>query len=173
MASLSEEQLVDCDTTNYGCDGGFMAAAFKYLEKHGSISEADYPYTAGNGQKGICQESGKDIAANVSGYVPLPHGNEGKLKEAVGTVGPCSVAIDSNHKSFQLYSGGVYYESACRPDYLTHALLAIGYGNYQGSDYWLVKNSWGTSWGMDGYIRMSRNKNNNCGIASEAGYPVV
>ena len=150
-----------------------MNVAIEYLEDHGCISEADYPYTSGEGEVGSCKAAGKDIAATVSGYVPIPSGNEEKLKEAVGGVGPCSVAIDASNYSFQFYSGGVYYEPSCSSYFLDHGVLAIGYGNYQGSDYWLVKNSWGTSWGLDGYIMMSRNRNNNCGIATDSLYPVV
>merc|ERR1712226_1203039 len=108
-----------------------------------------------------------------SPHTPLPYGNEAKLQEAVANVGPISVAIDASHYSFQLYSGGVYYEPRCSSSRLDHAVLTIGYGTMSGEDYWLVKNSWGTGWGDNGYINMSRNRNNNCGIASDAGHAVV
>merc|ERR1712117_245538 len=143
LVSLSEEQLVDCDTSDYGCNGG-------------------------NGREGTCQERSHTPVATVSSYTQLPYGNEAKLQEAVANVGPISVAIDASHYSFQLYSGGVYYEPRCSSYRLDHAVLTIGYGTMSGEDYWLVKNSWGTSWGDNGYINMSRNRNNNCGIASDA-----
>jgi len=173
LVSLSEEQLVDCDTSDYGCNGGNVNVATAYLIKHGSDSEADYPYTAGNGRSGSCKERSNSPVATVSSYTQLPYGNEAKLQEAVANVGPISVAIDASHYSFQLYSGGVYYEPRCSSYRLDHAVLTIGYGTMSGEDYWLVKNSWGTGWGDKGYINMSRNRNNNCGIASDAGHAVV
>jgi cathepsin L len=75
--------------------------------------------------------------------------------------------------SIQFYHSGVYDEVQCSPQQLDHGVLCVGYGTYQGKDYWLVKNSWGTRWGVDGYVRMSRNKSNQCGIASSASYPLV
>ncbi len=88
-------------------------------------------------------------------------------------IGPVCVAIDAGHSSFHFYSGGVYYEPRCSQYNLDHGVLTTGYGSEQGQDYWMVKNSWGTGWGDKGYIKMARNRGNNCGIASQAGYPVV
>merc|ERR1719479_776948 len=102
-------------------------------------------YTAYYGYGSPCQLSGKSIAATVTGYVSLPSGDEAALKVASAQVGPISIAIDANHASFQQYSSGVYYEPYCSSTRLDHAVLLVGYGTENGEDYWLVKNSWGTT----------------------------
>jgi len=173
LVSLSEENLVDCSTSfgNHGCQGGLMDNAFRYIKSNGGIdTETSYPY---KGRQGKCKYEKSDIGATDTGYVDVKEGDEDALKTAVATIGPISVAIDASHFSFQFYHSGVYDETSCSSTQLDHGVLAVGYGTYQGKDYWLVKNSWGESWGLQGYIRMSRNKDNQCGIASSASYPLV
>jgi len=171
LVSLSEQQLVDCDSTCYGCNGGRVDSAFDWWIRHGgAVLESDYPYTA---RDGSCKNSGKRVAATLRKYHNVAKGSESGLKQSSGTVGPVSVAIDASHYSFQNYRSGVYYEPRCSSYRLDHAVLVVGYGSSAGSDYWIVKNSWGRSWGQQGYIWMARNRNNNCGIATDALYPIV
>jgi len=172
LESFSEQQLVDCsgDFGNMGCNGGLMDQAFDYIQKFGIERESAYPYTARDGQ---CHYDASKVVTKVTGHVDIPTGNEAKLKEAVATVGPVSVAIDASHLSFQFYRSGVYNERSCSSSQLDHGVLAAGYGTEDNKAYWLVKNSWGATWGQKGYIFMSRDKNNQCGIATAASYPLV
>jgi len=173
LVSLSEQNLVDCSAKegNAGCNGGLMDQAFQYIKENNGIdTEASYPYKAVDGK---CHFSASNVGATVSGYVDVQTKDEDALKQAVGTVGPVSIAIDASHISFQLYSHGIYYERFCSQTRLDHGVLAAGYGTDGESDYWLVKNSWGESWGDSGYIKMSRNRRNNCGVATSASYPTV
>jgi cathepsin L len=174
LVSLSEQNLVDCSESfgNYGCQGGLMDNAFKYIKSNGGIdTESSYPY---EGKDGKCRFNSSSVGATDTGFVDVTAGDESKLQEAIATVGPVSVAIDASHNSFQLYKSGVYDEPECSSEQLDHGVLAVGYGTQDGHDYWLVKNSWGsTKWGEAGYIKMSRNKQNQCGIASAASFPLV
>ncbi|XKL62914.1 hypothetical protein PGB90_002747 [Kerria lacca] len=174
LVSLSEQNLIDCSKSfgNNGCEGGLMDNAFKYVEYNKGIdTEISYPY---KGKLEKCHYKKNDIGAIDTGFVDIPEGDEQKLKTAVATVGPVSVAIDASHESFQFYSEGIYYEKKCSSTELDHGVLVIGYDTSDnGQDYWVVKNSWGKSWGIQGYIKMARNENNNCGIATDASYPLV
>ncbi|XP_075551626.1 procathepsin L-like [Dermacentor variabilis] len=173
LVSLSEQNLVDCSETfgNHGCEGGLMDNAFQYIKANGGIdTEKSYPYEAEDGE---CRFKKQNVGATDTGFVDIEQGSEDDLKKAVATVGPVSVAIDASHSSFQLYSEGVYDETECSSEQLDHGVLVVGYGVEDGKKYWLVKNSWAESWGDNGYIKMSRDKDNQCGIASAASYPLV
>jgi len=174
LPSLSEQNLVDCSTAqgNQGCNGGLMDQAFQYIiSNRGIDTEASYPYTATG--PNACQYNAANSAATLTSFQDVASGNENALQAAVAQQ-PTSVAIDASQQSFQLYSGGVYNEPACSSTQLDHGVLAVGYGaDASNTAYWIVKNSWGASWGLQGYILMSRNLNNQCGIATAASYPIV
>jgi len=172
LVGLSEQNLVDCSTAqgNEGCNGGLMTAAMDYIISNGGIdSETSYPYTATG--PNTCQYSASNIASQESSYTNVASGDENALQTSVSQ-GPTSVAIDASHSSFQFYSSGVYNEPDCSSSALDHGVLAVGWGSDPtGGAYWIVKNSWNTSWGQSGYIWMSRNNNNQCGIATMATLP--
>jgi C1A family cysteine protease len=170
LVSLSEQQLVDCSGPqgNQGCNGGLMDQAFQYIITNGGIgSEAAYPYTA---SQGTCQKA--TSVATISSYVDVPANNENALFQALSK-GPVSVAIEADQQSFQFYSGGIYADPGCGTQ-LDHGVLLVGFNTdaASGTPYWIVKNSWGTSWGESGYIRMKEGVN-ECGISQMASQPVV
>nr|CAI5847974.1 unnamed protein product [Callosobruchus analis] len=141
---------MDCSTSygNEACNGGLMTQAFEYVKNNGINSEADYPYEH---KKGSCRFQKNKSVTKV-----------GK------SVGPISVGIDAS--SLSAYGGGVYNPRSCSEVQLNHGVLAVGYGDTGNQEYWIVKNSWGASWGENGYVRMARNHNNKCGIVSMANY---
>ncbi|XP_045804316.1 zingipain-1-like [Trifolium pratense] len=173
LVSLSEQQLIDCDTKrgNKGCEGGDMYIAFNYIKKHGGLATAkEYPLT---GTSGTCNKAKvKSNAVTISGYEKVPARNEKMLKAAVAHQ-PVSVATDAGSFAFQFYSKGVF-SGSCGKD-LNHAMTIVGYGEENGEKYWLVKNSWANDWGESGYVKMKRDikdKEGTCGIAMDPTYPV-
>ncbi|XP_056402028.1 cathepsin K-like isoform X2 [Hyla sarda] len=168
---LSPQNLVDCVKENDGCGGGYMTNAFQYVRDNKGIdSEEAYPYV---GEDQTCNYTTAGKAAKCKSYKEVMKGDEKALKKAVGTVGPVSVGIDATLSTFQFYSKGVYYDKNCDAEDINHAVLVVGYGVQKKAKYWIVKNSWGDTWGNKGYILMARDKGNACGIANLASYPLM
>ncbi|KAI1712879.1 papain family cysteine protease domain-containing protein [Ditylenchus destructor] len=183
LAVFAPQQLVDClaptSAGSYGCNGNYIDSALLYAkENNGIAKESSYPYTA---MDGYCQSvsSSSWHRARITSYhnhyaADLDDNmDENTLKDTLAEVGPIVVVIDANAPKFALYDGGVYYDPECTENPV-HAMLLVGYGtdpNY--GDYWLIKNSWDTTWGENGYMRLARNKGNHCGITVETAYPVV
>ena len=178
LVALSEQNLLDCDHKDLGCNGGLMDNAFKFDEKTGGLcSEEDYPYKAKQGK--TCMTNCTDVPGTiVSTFYDVPHGDPKALMAAVA-MQPISVAIQADQFVFQFYKTGVLTDDKCGAQgMIDHGVLAVGYGTDEetGEPYWLVKNSWGNTWGEKGYIRMSRNSKNDygmCAILKAASFPEV
>ena len=176
LVSLSEEQLADCATGfkygSHGCNGGQMDGAFKYAIENGATSEGQYPYTAGKGQTGECEQSAVTSIATFTGCSDVAPNDQVSLKAAVSKQ-PVSIAIEADTRYFQSYSSGILTSSDCGTS-LDHGVLIVGYGEDKGEKYWLVKNSWSTTWGDNGYVKIARSDSRNdkgiCGIAMQPSF---
>lgn len=175
LVALSEQNLIDCSVSegNKGCEGGSALASYKYIISNGGIDTEDsYQYEEAMGE---CRYKPENVGATITNYAAVsPPMSETALTVAIANIGPISVSIDASNRTFSFYNGtGIYYEPQCSEQDLDHMVLAVGYGVLDGKQYYLVKNSWGSDWGDEGYIKMSRNGANNCGIASSASYPIM
>jgi C1A family cysteine protease len=183
LLSLSEQDLVDCvknvkipgqsDTCCDGCEGGLMDYAFQYMidsQSGTDDTESSYKYTARNGRcKFEKSKAFKD--AKVTKYTDITKGSESELMDATANVGPISVAVNANN-AWQLYSGGVLKPLFCPGSKLDHGVAVVGYGKEGEKEYWIIKNSWGNTWGEKGYVRLHRGAN-TCGVANSACYPTL
>jgi len=171
LVSLSEQNIMDCSWNygNNGCNGGMFDRAFYYIQQNGGIdTEASYPYTEKESYS--CKYDASTKGGEVSAFYYVNQGDEDALMTVIGAKGPVAIAINAGQRDFQFYNGGVYDNPACDQS-LNHGVLAVGYGTEGGKDYFLVKNSWGTVWGDAGYIKMRRNRGNQCGIATYPSIP--
>ena len=183
LPSFSEQQLVDCDNRknggkDMGCNGGLMDSAFSWIEKNnGLCTEEDYPYTSGTTKTaGTCQTTCANVDnSEVITFTDVPPSSDSDMMNAL-VKQPVSIAIQADQKDFQLYKSGVF-TGACGTQ-LDHGVLTVGYGTLDGADYYLVKNSWASTWGDNGYIMLGRgdefnNGDGQCGMLMQASYPSV
>lgn len=177
LIDFSEEELVECAGLKYGsmgCNGGQMDGAFKYVIENGQCTLSSYPYTSGTGQSGSCKTSCTPVATLSSCSDVVPN-DQISLKGAVAKQ-PVSIAIEADTRYFQSYSSGILDSTSCGTN-LDHGVLIVGYGEQNGIKYWNVKNSWSSSWGDNGYVKILRSDSTNdkgiCGIAMQPSFPNV
>lgn len=169
LLSLSVQQLVDCSSGGSGCSGGWYETAWRYLMKsRGAVPAHSYPY---RGSSGACKRM-QEQTVRILNWTPVRRYSETALKAAVATHGPVAVAVYAN-LNFLSYSGGIFDDPRCPTHTVNHAVLVVGYGtSKQGVNYWIVRNSWGTSWGMKGYMLIKRGAN-RCNIGFYPAYPTA
>jgi C1A family cysteine protease len=164
LLSLSEQRIVDCDTYDHGCNGGWPTNAFQYIQENGGMElESDYPYTA---YDGTCKFDASKAVMQVDDFFTFDAKNEEKFMAAMQQYGAIAVAVDAS--KFNSYQSGIMNGSGCSAYSLNHGVTAVGWGVESGTKYWIVKNSWGSDWGENGYVRMLKGAN-ACGIEN---YPM-
>jgi len=172
---LSEQQLIDCagNFDTHGCNGGLPSHAFEYIKYNGGVmTESDYPYKAKSGKRCLF-DTGAPTLVQVKHSVNITSYDEDSLTAAIATQGPVSIAYHVG-KDFMLYHKGVYATSGCPNTSadVNHAVLAVGYGTELGVPYYVVKNSWGTTFGLDGYFKIKRGVN-MCGLSVCNSFPIL
>ena len=190
LHKLSEQELVDCDNLSnggrdHGCNGGLMDNAFTWIGNYeGVCSESAYPYSSGvTKTQGTCNKSKctNVVHTDVINYVDVQTNSDNAMMTALAQQ-PVSVAIEADQKDFQLYSTGVF-TAVCGTN-LDHGVGIVGYGTMSGIDYYILRNSWGTSWGVDGYMYLGRGNDpatgkpynsgaGQCGVLGQVSYPIV
>jgi len=173
LVSLSEQNLVDCVSTCYGCGGGWMSYAMEYvLTNHGVDTETGYPYKGVDEQ---CAFNTTDVGATIYAVVNVTAGDGAGLLHSLATIGPISVAICATDDLMN-YVAGIYTSTECDISDLNHGVTLVAYGvanDAHTTPFYVIKNSWGTSWGEDGYVYWNRTDPNMCGIAQAASYPLA
>ena len=173
LVNLSEQQLIDCSKTygDLGCNGGLMDNAFEYAIDNGMCLYSDAPYEE---ETGSCEDISCTTVADFDYCVDVTPDNQQHLKQAVHSY-PVSIAIEADTRTFQFYSSGIITSDSCGTS-LDHGVLIVGYGEEDGTEYWTVKNSWGSDWGEDGYVRIARSDSTSdpgvCGIAMQPSFIV-
>jgi C1A family cysteine protease len=167
---LSPQQIVSCDANDDGCDGGDLPTAFGYIQQNGLEPDAVYPYTSGNGDDGSCLFDSTKVVAKISGFkYATTTGNETAMQAAMIPNGPLSICVDAS--TWQNYQGGVITHGC--GDSLDHCVQIVGWASTAKNDpYWIVRNSWGTDWGLNGYLWVERG-HDECGISDEATYVTI
>jgi len=164
LPPLAPQQIVDCDTSDLGCSGGNPPTAYDYVQSAGGLDdEKDYPYTA---QDGTCAFKSSAVVAKITGYKYATDGDEGTMKDNLASWAPLSICVDARY--WQDYTSGIMTEWQC--DWivqLDHCVQAVGYDTTASTPFWIVRNSWGTDWGEDGYIRLQYGTN-TCGLTQES-----
>ena len=172
---LSEQQMVDCAGSygNYGCDGGWMGNAYRYVRDiGGQMSSSAYPYVA---SAQACRFSAAQVVSKVIAWYDIAKNDCLGLLRRLST-SPVAVGLDANTMMF--YKSGVFSDTSCNPNAINHGVVVVGYGtdSLTKKNFWIVRNSWGTTWGEQGYIRMDRDAQTAtgiCGICTASTYPTV
>jgi len=169
VQQLSPQQLLDCDREQQGCDGGDIISNLQFIKKNGLMADSDYPYTA---SKGSCKFSSSKVVGRITGTSYCSNYKKqgsctASIVKSMVQKGPLAVGIDGGNDGFMNYKSGIF-DGDCSDD--NHAVILVGFGSDSSGEYWIVRNSWGSSWGMNGYVKVKRNdsNNNSCYVSNEA-----
>ncbi|CAO3625903.1 unnamed protein product [Cunninghamella blakesleeana] len=176
-SDLSEQELIDCTygkyqyNLNFGCGGGDPAITLQHALRYGLSSESEYPYRSGQSKTHYsCRDTGRRMNLSSLRIVQVPARDENALANALMN-GPIAITLNGENNEFYNYKGGIYNNPSCSTQ-INHAALLVGYGQQNGQEYWIIKNSWGPTWGENGFMKIAKGYN-RCGIVSQASYYVA
>ena len=170
LYSFAEQELVDCDPHSHGCNGGLQSYAYNYYKKHFAAEEKNYSYTAKDGQ--CAYDTAKHTEVKTTGYINVSKNSPTQMKAALEK-GVLAVSIEADQRVFQSYKSGIFDSTECGSR-LDHATNVVGWGSTGGTEYWIMRNSWGKTWGEKGYMRVKQVSGKGiCGIQKEPLYPTV